>query len=337
MRSRRSIRFLIALAPLLLLAACDEQGSLGNVVRSEANDRVDRIRQGVEGFGDRLRTRRDSSRDSRGERRGGRSRGELLPHRGDYVIEVSGYSSARFANAKGTLTIDLINDCSDWTLQEKLDVVLHDQAKKTYRSNLLYRATEKASADRFIFAYSRDHLGEREDFIGDARPVTAGFLANFMEPKIPDLILPEDVVFPISHFRQVVADARRQRGESEMAVFDGGNSIAYRAVTEIGRPLRSNDKNPQVVAAREMLERTTSDRLPSGKTWPVSTSYYPLDDAYAAPVFTRNFLLHETGIIIGLHFDYGDFQMDASLANLDILEPEDCSATALPIERSRFR
>lgn len=326
MRSRRPIQFLIMSLALVLLAACDEQGSLGNVVRAEAGDRVDLIKRGAESINERLRNRRDTPRDRGRTRRGGRSKGDLLPHRGDYVIEVSGYSTARFTTAKGKLTLDLVDDCNDWTLQEKLDVVLVDQAKKTYRSNLLYRATEKTSADRFIFAYSRDHLGEREDFIGDARPVPEGFLATFMEPPITDLVLPEDIVYPISHFRQVLASAKRQRGSSETVVFDGGNATAYRAVTEIGRPLRSDDDNPRVTAAREMLESRTSDRLPPGKTWPVNISYYPLDDSFAAPIFTRDFLLHETGIIIGLHFDYGDFQMDASLANLDIFEPNRCAS-----------
>jgi hypothetical protein len=293
------------------------------MLQSQAGDRVDGVRRGVENLSDRLRNRRDGG--SSRSRRGGRSRGGLMPHRGDYVIEVSGYSTARFAKAKGTLTIDLIDDCSDWTLQEKLNVTLQDQEKKTYRSNLLYRATEKVSADRFIFAYSRDHLGEREDFIGDARPAEGGFLATFIEPETADLLLPDDVVFPISHFRQIVAQAGRRRGQLETIVFDGGNDIAYQAVAQFGKPLRSNDDNPRVVAAREMLREQTSDRLPEGRTIPVSIAYFPLNDPYAPPIFTRDLLLHESGIIIGLHFDYGDFQMDASLANLDIFEPERCA------------
>ncbi len=327
MRSARPILLLAALLAPALVAACDDQSSLGNIVRSEAGNRVDRVKRGAERISDRLRNRRGSSsrREGRDRQRGGRSKGGLWPHRGDYAIEVSGYSSARYQNATGTLTIDVIDDCNDWTLQEKLDIVLLDQDKKPYGSNLLYRATEKASADRFIFAYSRDHLGERDDYIGDARPVPDGFLASFIEPKITDLMLPKDAVFPISHFRQVLANARRSRGKSETVVFDGGNAIAYQAITEIGRPLRSDDDNPRVVAAREMLERDTSDRLPAGKTWPVTISYYPLDDPYAAPVFTRDLLLHETGIIVGLHFDYGDLQMDASLVNLDIFEPARCA------------
>ena len=325
MRSGRSIKFLIAFIPLLFMAACDEQSSFGNTVRSQTVDRVERLARGADRLGDRVRERRDRRRDRRGNRRSSRGRGDLLPHRGDYVIEVSGYSTPAYVNAKGTLTIDLIDDCDDWTLQEKLDVALFDQAKKTYRSNLLYRATEKTSADRFIFAYSRDHLGEREDYIGDVRPVPEGFLARFSEPKITDLVLPGDVIFPISHFRQVLADASGRRSGFEAVVFDGGNAIAYRAVTEIGLPLRSNEDNPRVVSARKMLERSSSDRLPAGMTWPVTTSFFPLDDPYAAPVFTRDFLLHETGIMIGLHLDYGDFQMDARLANLDIFEPTRCA------------
>ncbi len=328
MRSVRSIGFLIAFVPLLFMAACDEQSSFGNTVRNQTVERVELFQRSAERVSDRVRERRDRRRDRRGNRRGSRGRGgDLLPHRGDYVIEVSGYSTTAFVDAKGTLTIDLIDDCDDWTLQEKLDVVLFDQARKTYRSNLLYRATEKNSADRFIFAYSRDHLGEREDYIGDARPVPDGYLAHFTEPKTTDLILPSDIVFPVSHFRQVLANASGRRGGFDAVVFDGGNAIAYRAATEIGQPLRSNDDNPRVGAARKMLERGTSDRLPPGMTWPVTTSFYPLDDPYAAPIFTRDFLLHDTGVIIGMHLDYGDFQMDASLANLDIFEPNRCART----------
>ncbi|MGI9491618.1 MAG: EipB family protein [Geminicoccaceae bacterium] len=315
---------MIAFVSLLFTGACDEQSSYGNTVRSQVPESVDSLQRRAE-RSDRVRERRDRRRDRRGNRRGSRGSVDLLPHRGDYIIEVSGYNTTTYVNAKGTLTIDLIDDCDDWTLQEKLDVVLYDQAKKTYRSNLLYRATEMASADRFVFAYSRDHLGEREDYIGDVRPAPEGFLTHFSEPKITDLLLPGDVSFPISHFRQVLANASGQGGAFEAVVFDGGNAIAYLAVTEIGLPLRSKESNHRIVAARKMLERNTSDRLPAGATWPVTTSYYPLDNPYAAPVFTRDFLLHETGIMIGLHLNYGDLQMDAKLANLDIFEPSRCA------------
>ena len=325
MRSGRVIGFLITFIPLMFMAACDEQSSFGDTVRSQTAERVELLNRSSQSIGDRVRERRDRRRDRRGNRRSSRGRGDLLPHRGDYVIEVSGYSTTAFVNAKGTLTIDLVDDCNDWTLQEKLDVVLIDREKRTHRSNLLYRATEKNSADRFIFAYSRDHLGEREDYIGDARPVADGYLARFAEPKITDLVLPSDVLFPISHYRQVLADASGRRGGFEASVFDGGNAIAYDAVTEIGDPLRSNDDNVRVTRARTMLEKNGSDRLPAGLIWPVTTSFFPLDDEYAAPVFTRDFLLHETGIMIGLHLDYGDFQMDANLANLDILKPTRCA------------
>lgn len=330
MRWKRPIQLAIALAALVFMAACDEQGSFGNSVRSQTGGGIDPLRRSAERAGDRLRSRRDGGSSRRGTSRGGRSRGDILPHRGDYIIEVSGYSNANFANALGTLTIEMIDDCGDWTLQEKLDVTLIDQARQTYKSNLLYRATEKASADRFVFAYSRDHLGEREDYIGQARPVPGGFLASFMEPEITDLMLPGEVVYPVSHFRQVLANAKRRRGRSETIVFDGGNAIPYLTVTEVGRPLRPDDDNPRVAAAREMLERKTSDRLPAGNTWPVTTAYYPINDTYAPPIFTRDYLLHESGVIIGLHFDYGDLQMDASLANLDIQRPKRCAT-----ERSR--
>lgn len=325
MHAARSISILAALVSLLLISGCDEQSTLTSSVQNEAGRRLERIGQGAGTVTERLRERRGSNRDRRRGRRLSRSGSDLLPHRGDYVIDVSGYSTATFAKARGTLTLELIDDCGDWTLQEKLDIRLTDQEDKIHRSNLLYRATEKASSNRFIFAYSREHLGERWDFIGDALPVDGGYVATFREPEIADLLLAADIMFPVGHFRQVVASARRQRDGFEASVFDGGNEIAYRAETRIGSPLRSNDSNPRVAKARSVLETKGSDRLPSGRAWPVTIDYFPWNDSFAGPVVTRQFMLHESGVIIGLHFDFGDLQMDASLTNLDIIEPVDCT------------
>jgi hypothetical protein len=107
-------------------------------------------------------------------------------------------------------------------------------------------------------------------------------------------------------------------------VFDGGNTFPYRAQTTISQPLRGDDPNPRVVAARTELDSKSSDRLPEGRHWPVRIDYFPPDDAYAPPVFTREFLLHENGIILSFHVDYGDIQMDARLRHLDIREPIAC-------------
>ena len=136
--------------------------------------------------------------------------------------------------------------------------------------------------------------------------------------------MPSDVVFPVTHLRQVLASARRQRRDFEAIVFDGGNGFPYRAVTTIGRTRRQDDRNPRVAAARTELDQETSDRLPPGRNWPVRIDYFPEGDPNAPPVYTRQFLLHENGIVLSFHFDYGDVQLDARLKNLDIHENVDC-------------
>ncbi|MGI9498860.1 MAG: EipB family protein [Geminicoccaceae bacterium] len=324
-RSARSIIGLAILIPFLGLglAACNEDEAWNRSVRSKEGSRLDQVRPASRSVGDRQRERRRARRD-RTSRRLGRGGGELLPHFGDYTVHESGFNTTRFKSAHGMLTIDLINDCGDWTLQEKWDLDLRDQTNESHRSNLLYRASEVRSADKFVFAYSREHLGERTDFIGDVLEIDGGFLARFQAPEIPDLFLPNDLVFPIDHLRQILSEARRRRTGFETVIFDGGNRFPYRAVTTISQPLRADDSNPRVVAARTELDRKTSDRLPKGQHWPVRIDYFPLEDAYAPPVFAREFLLHENGIVLSFHFDYGDIQMDARLKNLDIREAKAC-------------
>jgi len=303
----------------LALAGCEDQAAFSRSGSDIGDRQIDRIRPASRDIDRDRRDRRD-----RAGRRLGRGGAELLPHLGDYVVHESGFTTARFKRAQGTLTVNLTNDCGDWSLQEKWDLELQNQSDEVEHSNMLYRASEVTSTDRFRFAYSLHHLGEETDFIGDVLPVDGGFQAIFSTPEIADLFMPSDVVFPITHLRQVVASARRQREEFEAIVFDGGNGFPYRAVTTINRERRRDDRNPRVAAARTELDQQTSDLLPPGRNWPVRIDYFPEGDPNAPPVFTREFLLHENGIVLSFHFDYGDVQLDARLKNLDIHNDVDC-------------
>ena len=304
--------------------AADEQwDASGEALQGDAEVGPIEIRLASQTVSDRQRTRRRASRD-RARRRFVRGDTELLPHFGDYTLHEKGFSTARFKSARGVFTVELIDHCGDWTLQEKWDLELKDQAGISHHSNLLYRASEGRAADRFVFAYSNDHMGKRTDFIGDVVEVDRGYLAHFREPPRNDVFLPSDLVFPVAHLRQILSEARRQRRGFEAITFDGGNDFAYRAVTTISQPLLDDDQRADVVTSRTDLDPKTSDRLPDGRYWPVRVDYFPLDDAYAPPVFTREFLLHENGIILSFQFDYGDLQMEARLKNLDIREAASC-------------
>ena len=304
------------------LAACNDHPALSRAAFIDDVGETDRIVPAsqtiTDGRSERPRVRRDRTR-----RRFGRTV-DLLPHSGDYTIHETGFSTSRFKNAHGMLTIDLIDDCGDWTLQEKWDLDLRDQSDRPHRSNLLYRASEIRSSNKFVFAYSRDHMGERTDFIGDALEIDGGHMVRFQAPDIPDLMLPSDLSFPVTHLQQILSAARRQTTGFEGTIFDGGNDFAYRAVTTISQPLRADESSPRVLAARTALDQRTSDRLPDGRHWPVRVEYSPLDDPYAPAVFIREFLLHESGIVLSFHFDYGDVQLDARLKHLDIREPKPC-------------
>ena len=324
----RPARSIIGLAVLTLslgfgLVACRDDGAWGQSVRGDDGSRASQVRPASRTVSDRQRERRRARRD-RTSRRLGRSGGSLLPHFADYAVHETGFSTTRFKRAHGSLTVELIDDCGDWTLQERWNLDLQDQDDESHPSNLLYRASEIRSVDKFVFAYSRDHLGERTDFIGDVLEIDGGFMARFRVPEIADLFLPGDLIFPVTHLRQILSEAGRGQTTFETTVFDGGNEFPYRAVTTISRQLRPDDRNPRVAAARTELNRKTSDRLPDGRHWPVHIEYFPLDDPYAAPVFVREFLLHETGIVLSFHFDYGDVQMDARLKTLDIREAKRC-------------
>ena len=285
-------------------------------------------------FGERLRERRSTRRD-RTSRRFSRGAADLVPHLADYVIHESGFVTGRFLAAQGQLTVDLTRHCQDWTLQESWAFTFRDQAGRGHDSDLLYRFTEAEAPSPSIFRYSRKHLEEPEELIyGKVLPDDLGFTVVFTEPKepgntggkTPELLLSNDIIFPVTHLREVIASAKRGRRELEAKVFDGGNLLPYRAVTRIGDSIRFRDEDArQILTAETELDIQTTDRLPSGRLWPIVTEYFPPNDAYAPPVFKRDLLLHESGIMINFHLDFGDLRMKGKLKNLDRHEPQPCT------------
>jgi hypothetical protein len=333
---RKARRFLAVslVATAALLAGCDDSGQ-------SFRERVAaRERTATQGQGETTRSpfveRVRAMRERRGEPFGGRSAGAargggLLAHRASYVVEPSGYRTPIYDFAEGTLQIDLIEDCDGWTLQERLTVDLAKPEGGVPQSSILYRATEQAE-QRLTFSYSRRQPGDEADVIGEVYPEGRLLFANFTAPQRGEIDLPQGTIFPISHLRQVVAAARRGRPELDEIVFDGANLEPYRAHTVIRAPVRPSDDDPRLPDIERLLDRTGSDVLPRGRIFPVHIAYYSILEPFAPPVLEREMLLHESGVIVGMHIDFGDLRMDAKLAHLERQGPVDCRPRAFPSE-----
>lgn len=332
--------------PLWLLVACDDQGgSFGDRVRDYADRRTDRAEgwarsaeERAQTFSERLRHYRERPGEADGERRDrgslldrgdrGERTGDLLAHQADYVVEPSGYLTPSFDSAQGTLQIDLVKSCQDWTLQERLTVHLERPSGGRPESSVLYRGTEQLDEQRFSFAYSRRHPDNDADVIGQVKQEGRVLAASFQAPQSQVIDLPRQTVFPVQHLRQLIGAARRGRRELVTIVFDGANLDAYRALARISQPVEANPDDPKVPDIDRLLAQTRSDSLPRGRIYPIHIDYFPVADPAAAPLLQRDMLLHESGVIIGMHIDFGDLRMDATLAHLSRQSPPDCRAGA---------
>jgi hypothetical protein len=53
-------------------------------------------------------------------------------------------------------------------------------------------------------------------------------------------------------------------------------------------------------------------------------AYYDLLDSSDTPKFEAAFLLGENGVLRDVVLDYGDFQLDATLEKLELMDRPDC-------------
>ena len=53
-------------------------------------------------------------------------------------------------------------------------------------------------------------------------------------------------------------------------------------------------------------------------------AYYELHDSTDTPKFEAEFLLGENGVLRDVVLDYGDFQLDATLEKLELMDRPEC-------------
>ena len=94
-------------------------------------------------------------------------------------------------------------------------------------------------------------------------------------------------------------------------MFDGGGFDSLTQITSvIGQP--------------QTVEPLAQNTPAGGRAWPVSMAYYDLPNSSDTPKFEAAFLLGENGVLRDVVLDYGDFQLDATLEKLELMDRPDC-------------
>jgi EipB-like len=237
----------------------------------------------------------------------------LEPHVAAYRLTLAPGSGlgVPFTEVRGGLVIEWRLTCDGWLSRQRLAFVGTLEEGGDLSHDVRFSSWEALDGSRMRYSYRSygdDQL--QEDFRGEARlDAPAGGVATFAEPEPREVVLPPDTIFPTEHIQEVLDRARAGERFVSHRVFDGAGFEALTQITSvIGQPARSPAQNAPG----------------NGRAWPVSMAYYDLDDSDDVPNFEAEFLLGENGVLREVVLDYGDFQLNATLEKLELLDHPGC-------------
>jgi hypothetical protein len=241
----------------------------------------------------------------------------LAPHKAVYALSLGELrSSAAVVEAAGRLEFEWSDVCDGWAVNQRFRIALlyEDGLSVSYGWSL--SSWESKDGRRYRFFIRRfDGSGEVEQVRGEAELGADGSgRAVFHEPERRELALPAGTLFPTHHTRHVLEQAEAGAAPVWTLVFDGtddsglaGISAALSGRLPAGAPVR---------LASPLLEGVPS--------WHVNLALYGTEPDALEPEQEQSLRLFANGVIDEMQLDYGDFVLDAGLAELTPLPHPSC-------------
>ncbi|MEX0582848.1 MAG: cell envelope integrity EipB family protein [Sneathiella sp.] len=153
-----------------------------------------------------------------------------------------------------------------------------------------------------------------EKYSGVAEHREKGTIVEFSEPDQDDMELPDGVIFPGEHTRQVMKAAAAGRSLLSAKVYDGNGEDGL------------SDTLAVIGKAQTLLSPPAEVEALKGRTfWPLQISFFDLSQQQTEPDYKVSMKIFGNGIATDLHLEYSDFSLRGRVSDLTILDTEKCS------------
>jgi hypothetical protein len=242
----------------------------------------------------------------------------MVPHKAVYDLSLAKARSSQAASSiAGTIVFTWRDVCDGWSVDYKAEMRVSFGERGTQQVAWQYSAWEGDDGERFRFFTRRSTGGgEPERRRGSATMTSGeGGTATLEQPEERTVALPADTMFPKAHSEAILA--RAQAGETFFwrHVFDGtGEGDGLFGVNAVViRELAANEALP-----------IDHPLVRDERSWRVQLAYFPSGQQESTPESEQVTRLFANGVAGSIEIDYGDFVVDAELAELSALEPEVC-------------
>jgi hypothetical protein len=245
---------------------------------------------------------------------GSAAQGALEPHRAAYRLKLAEkHHASPLRDVRGGLVIEYRLGCDGWVSRQRLGFAAATESGDGITHDVRFSSWESLDGSRLRYTV-RSFEGDvlQEEYRGEAwlDSEDGSGVAAFGTPHEEKVILPAGTVFPTDHIRRVLEEAREGKQFVSHEVFDGWGFDALTQITSVIGPPRTVEP--------------ASTEVGKSRAWPVSMAYYNIQKMADTPDFEAAFLLTEQGVLRDLLLDYGEFQLDATLESVELLDRPAC-------------
>jgi hypothetical protein len=249
----------------------------------------------------------------------------LQPHLAIYDLALK-RSTDRLGltGVNGRLAIEVSgSECQHWTVNFRMvsQFQNEDESQRLLDTRSL---TEEAANGKSLDVEQQNYVDgnlDSESKITAAKKPDGSVQGTILKPQEEAFQLAAGTVFPVGHLQRLIETAERGERRDKSIVFDGTEGTkAYTAITFLGG---EREKGSQ----RTALQAPAGTELKKVKAWPATISYYDLakgDNNDGTPSFEILVEMFENGVSGDMVIDYGDYALNAKLAELKLKPYEVC-------------
>ncbi len=245
----------------------------------------------------------------------------LAPHRAIYEVKlVDSQDRSGIQSMNGRIVYELQgSECDGISIQYRF-VTRISTGRDSFVTDQQSASYESPDGKEYSFS-TKSFVNDQADqnVSGSAVQTPDGIkvVHGGAEPKT--LALGEGV-FTSTHLLEVLQNAEKGEAFVSHTVFDGAGEAdkVLKSATVIGKQKTMDAEFEGEKGVESLLKKPA---------WPVTMSYFePVQDntAEALPIYEASFLLYKNGITRDLTMRYPDYELKATLSELEMLEKNDC-------------
>ncbi len=242
----------------------------------------------------------------------------LAGHHAVYALSLDTAKTQTVIAAHGSMTYDVTDSCGAWTTSQHLVIDLTNQDGQDVHMVSDYATLEARDGTHLDFHSKQvTDTAVTEQVDGTATLSHAGGPghADFTSPQKTTILLPDGTLLPMAHTNALIDAAAAGRRFLSVPLFDGtgadGAQDTFVTIENWNKPAAVNPQ--QKWAALSVL--------PSGR---VHIAFFARSHSAETPDYEIGMVYYANGVADQLAMNFGDFQMNGRLTQLDLRPARHC-------------